>query len=343
MDKNTPVEPSRWPHRAAVLLCIMTFPLLWVGGLITSTDAGMAVPDWPGTYGYNMFLYPLETWFFGPWDLFIEHGHRLLASLVGLVTIGLLITVWRTDRRPWMRWLSVGLLAMVIAQGVLGGLRVVLNERMLAMIHGSFGPLFFACTTATVVLTARPAKFAGNQSAGLYRIAALTALLTYGQLILGAWLRHFPETGDPFMFALAVKLHLSAAAIVTIAVVAPLLSSHKAVRQGCVSLSQRVVSLAMGAVVLLQVGLGIGAWLTKYGSPAWAGTWLTTMMGANQAGGLAQTHVVTGHSANGSLLLGLSVALAVSLSRTRASVATDKHSATHTDYVDTSSTAIASS
>ena len=74
------VATSPWPHRAAVLLVCATFPLIWVGGLVTTTQAGMAVPDWPNTYGYNLFLYPWQTWLFGPWDLFIEHGHRLLAE-----------------------------------------------------------------------------------------------------------------------------------------------------------------------------------------------------------------------------------------------------------------------
>ena len=62
-----------------------TFPLIWVGGLVTTYDAGMAVPDWPNTYGYNLFLYPWQTWLSGPWDLFIEHGHRLLGALVGMI------------------------------------------------------------------------------------------------------------------------------------------------------------------------------------------------------------------------------------------------------------------
>ena len=74
----------------AVLLGLSaTFPLLLIGELVTSTDAGMAVPDWPTTYGYNPFLYPWATWWHGPWDVFIEHGHRLFGAAVGMVTIGL--------------------------------------------------------------------------------------------------------------------------------------------------------------------------------------------------------------------------------------------------------------
>ena len=88
-------SPSPWPHRWAVALACATFPLVWVGGLVTTTDAGMAVPDWPNTYGYNLFLYPWQTWLAGPWDIFVEHGHRLLGATVGMMTIGLLAVLWR--------------------------------------------------------------------------------------------------------------------------------------------------------------------------------------------------------------------------------------------------------
>ncbi len=84
LQKNDAYPPHRW----AVALACATFPLIWAGGLVTTYDAGMAVPDWPSTFGYNLFLYPWTTWFFGPWDLFIEHGHRLLGALVGLLIYG---------------------------------------------------------------------------------------------------------------------------------------------------------------------------------------------------------------------------------------------------------------
>src|ERR1051326_8624152 len=78
-------ESSRWPHGLAIVLCCATFPLVWVGGLVTSYKAGMAFPDWPTSDGYFLFFYPWLDWLRGPWDLFVEHGHRLLASLVGLL------------------------------------------------------------------------------------------------------------------------------------------------------------------------------------------------------------------------------------------------------------------
>ena len=79
---------------------------------MTTTDAGMAVPDWPNTYGYNLFLYPWQTWLAGPWDLFIEHGHRLLAATVGMLTIALLVVLLRTDDRRWMKRLGFAALGV---------------------------------------------------------------------------------------------------------------------------------------------------------------------------------------------------------------------------------------
>src|SRR5437762_12773990 len=144
MDDHGQFRFSAWPHRLAVALALVTFPLIWVGGLVTTYDAGMAVPDWPGTYGYNLLLYPWTTWLAGPWDLFIEHGHRLLGATSGLMTIGFVIVVFAFDRRLSMRFLAIGALALVLGQGLLGGQRVLLGARQIALIHGCVGPLFFA-------------------------------------------------------------------------------------------------------------------------------------------------------------------------------------------------------
>lgn len=293
-------ERSPWPRRWAALLCVLTFPLLWVGGLVTTTDAGMAVPDWPSTYGYNLFAYPWQTWLFGPWDLFIEHGHRLLASLVGLVTICLLTVVVLKDQRRWLVWLCVGALLLVIFQGVLGGVRVIANERLIAMAHGCIGPAFFALTCALVVLT-RPA-FEAPRLAGVARLATFTAILAYLQLALGAALRHIDAAAGPWAFAAIVKLHLAMAVVVaghTLAV------AWRAWRGG-----GRRMGAFLAAVALGQVALGVGTWLVKYGAPRWASDWLPATMEATAAGGWGQTHTVTAHSATGSLLLGLLVALA---------------------------------
>ena len=82
---------SPWPHRWAVVLCCATFPLIWVGGLVTTYDAGMAVPDWPSTYGYNLFLYPWTTWLFGPFDLLVEASAILAQILGGGLGVGIFV------------------------------------------------------------------------------------------------------------------------------------------------------------------------------------------------------------------------------------------------------------
>ncbi len=146
---------SPWPFRMAVLLVCATFPLIWVGGLVTTYDAGMAVPDWPGTYGYNLLLYPWQSWLAGPWDLFIEHGHRLLGAMVGFIAIGLLVAAWRCDSRRWVRITAVIALGLVILQGLLGGQRVLLDDRRIAQMHGILGPMFFAFSAAITVWLSR--------------------------------------------------------------------------------------------------------------------------------------------------------------------------------------------
>src|SRR6266704_162975 len=123
---------SAWPHRLAVILACATLPLLFIGGLVTSKGAGLAVPDWPTTFGYNMFLYP---WSKMVGNILYEHSHRLIGSAVGLLTIALALVLWRKESRPWLRWLGVVALGAVIAQGVLGGLRVVFLQQTLAIIH----------------------------------------------------------------------------------------------------------------------------------------------------------------------------------------------------------------
>ena len=96
MNKKSPVNYNKWMHNFAVLTAIMTFLLLGLGGLVTSHEAGMSVPDWPNTYGYNMFLFPIGQWVGG---VFYEHTHRLLASAVGLLTVVLAVWLWRRDPR----------------------------------------------------------------------------------------------------------------------------------------------------------------------------------------------------------------------------------------------------
>jgi cytochrome c oxidase assembly protein subunit 15 len=304
---------SRWPHRLAVVLVCATFPLIWVGGLVTTYDAGMAVPDWPTTYGYNLFLYPWTTWVAGPWDMFIEHGHRLLGALVGMLTIALAVAVFLRDPRLWMRLAVVGALCLVISQGVLGGARVIQDERQLAKLHGCIGPLFFAVATALAVVTSRlwtsgPAVAPSRYARKLHCLALLTAGLAYLQLVFGANLRHIAVTASVTDFRAALFFHLAGAAAVAVHVM--LLTIHVLRRFGSEAALRRP-AIVLAILVLLQLALGAGSWLVKYSLPAMFERveFLRGFTIENE--GLTQSLTVTAHTAGGSLILALSVLLAL--------------------------------
>jgi cytochrome c oxidase assembly protein subunit 15 len=301
---------SRWPHRWAVALACATFPLVWVGGLVTTTDSGMAVPDWPTTYGYNLFLYPLSTWLAGPWDIFVEHGHRLLGALVGMLTIALLVSLWRSKERVWLRWLGVAVLLLVVSQGVLGGMRVVYDQRALAMFHGTTGPVFFALTVALAVFTSR--RWQGSEPSSQHSqiplLAIVTCIVIYFQIVLGAVVRHVPVGSEPTTFALAVRFHLVMAAVVSlhIAVLAWLVLFGARRLQPL-----RALAGTLAGLLILQLVLGAGTWVVKFAAPSWAPDWLRPGQLAVQDGGWLQTHVITAHVAVGSLMLATSLALAL--------------------------------
>jgi len=288
----------------ALVLSCATFPLIWVGGLVTTYDAGMAVPDWPSTYGYNLFLYPWQTWVYGPFDLFIEHGHRLLGAVVGLLTIALLAVVWRFDRRPWMKVVAVAALAAVIGQGLLGGLRVRMDARQLAMLHGCFGPAFFALTAMIVLFTSswwrsgvsdRPSANVRIES-----LALIVMVISYGQLVVGALLRHTPVDATFAFFRGAVFFHLILAAALCGHVVWLALIVRRQLPQ-----ANMLGRLASTMVILLtvQVILGSSTWIVKYGWPTWAVHWMWNADYTVRTNALWQSWTVTAHVANGSLIL----------------------------------------
>ena len=152
MKANAVSKSNPWLYWFAVLTALATLALIGIGGLVTSHEAGMSVPDWPTTYGYNMFLFPINKWLGG---IFYEHSHRLLASLVGLMTTILAVWLWLKDRRPWMAWLGVAAFLLVVAQGVLGGLRVTMHMDSLGIYHATIAQLFFVLTCAIALFTSR--------------------------------------------------------------------------------------------------------------------------------------------------------------------------------------------
>ena len=193
MTNKVPDQTNPWLHRFAVLTAFVTFLLIGLGGLVTSHGAGMSVPDWPNTYGYNMFAFPISKWVGG---IFYEHTHRLLASAVGLLTTILAVWLWLADSRAWMKWLGVAAFFGVIAQGVLGGLRVTLHMDSLGVFHATIAQLFFILICAIALFTGRfwrgliADKKAVVVTHGLRTLVLATTMLIFVQLIIAATMRH---------------------------------------------------------------------------------------------------------------------------------------------------------
>ncbi len=126
---------SPWLHRFAILTAISTFGLIIIGGLVTSHGAGMAVPDWPNTYGYNMFAFPFSKWVGG---ILYEHSHRLIATFVGLLTAVLALWLWLRETRGKGRWLGVGAIVMVLGLMGIRALPIYITLACLALLVGAF-------------------------------------------------------------------------------------------------------------------------------------------------------------------------------------------------------------
>jgi cytochrome c oxidase assembly protein subunit 15 len=282
-----------------------TFLLVVAGGIVTSHEAGLAVVDWPNSYGYNMFLYPLARMTGG---IYYEHVHRLLGSLVGLTTVVLAAHLWRVDRRRGLRWLAIAAVAAVIGQGVLGGLRVTGRftastspaetepSLALAVVHGVTGQLFLALMVALAVLSTRrwregpPPRI--RPAVGLDRGLArtLVALLVV-QLVLGAVLRHV---------AGGLTVHITMAVFVIL--LAVLVSVRVWTEHEDSALLRRQANL-LATLVALQLGLGIGALVAT---------------GVERAPGEPppiDVVLTTAHQACGAALLATAVGLALWLQR----------------------------
>ncbi len=255
----------RWLHRWAVLTVCTTVPLLLLGAEVTTKQVGMVDP----------------VGFREPWHLFtvmdralrevgflIEHSHRLVGFVVGSCAILLAVGLWLRGPSRGLRWLGVGALAGVSVQGLLGGFRVDLNALMgnnLALIHGCFAQIVFAMLVSIAWLTSRSASAPLSTSASvrnwnaIQRWSLFTVGLVYLQIIFGGIVRHH----DIFWGA---RVHLLSAFAVVAAIVwlmTLIKASHALDRT-----LQRFASF-LAALILLQLLLGVEAWMSRFGSPQW--------------------------------------------------------------------------
>jgi cytochrome c oxidase assembly protein subunit 15 len=175
-------------HRYAILVAVATAALLFIGGLVTSTGSALAVPDWPLSFGQ---VFPRMTG-----GVLFEHGHRMAAATVGLLTVVLALWLWRAEPRRWVRRLGAAALAAVVLQGVLGGITVLLKLPVtVAVAHAGLAEIFFCLTVAIALVTSRswldapaPAPEAGGPS--LRVLSAVTVAVVYVQILAGALVRH---------------------------------------------------------------------------------------------------------------------------------------------------------
>ena len=286
-----------WTSALAIVAVGATLLQLLVGGIVTGNAAGLAVVDWPNSFGYNMFLYPLSRMTGG---VYYEHAHRLFGTLVGLTTLVLAIHLLRVESRAWVKRLGLVALLVVIVQGILGGLRVTgtftlstsraaMDPSMtLAIVHGVVGPAFLGLMVALAVFVS-PTWTRGGRPTSTPRAhtdIALGNLLVAAvliQLVLGAIQRHL-EKGLLFHVGFAV-------------VVLALAVSYGARLAGGYREQplQKRLGKWLTAIVVIQVMLGV---LALFAVDSF-------VPGAPRTGW--EVLLTTAHQAGGAILLGFAV------------------------------------
>ena len=274
----------------ALVAAVFTLPLLFVGGSVTTYRVGLAVPDWPSTFGINMFLYDFWN---APFGVRVEHAHRLYGAAVGLAAVGLALWLSFLDPRRWMKTLGFVALATVIVQGVLGGTRVTQVSTVLAAVHGCTGQAFFGLMVALCVLTGRDWLSDAQALPDVHRYrrrSLIMLVLVYVQIIFGAWLRHFgavPALAAHGLLALAVLAH----AIVLGAFIWKTRAEAPALVPAATSL---------GLLASFQVVLGVAAlfYLLPFGGVSGPVTFYEAV-------------IRTGHQTSAALVLAASVTLAL--------------------------------
>jgi len=304
-------------HRMALVATVATFLLIVVGGLVTSKGAGMSVPDWPTTYGYNMFLFPYSKWVGG---IFWEHSHRLLASGIGLITLLLAAVIFWKEKRSWVRWLAVAAVVGVTAQGVLGGLRVTLYKDQIGIFHALLAQTFFGLLLVIFAVTGKGflsgAWFRDSAAASLRLLVLAGLLLTYFQLGVAATIRHqhqplairdFPAAYGQFIPDISPQAMMLINDERAKDLIAPV-----SVGQIILQLAHRAGAVALLLVVLLTAIRTVqitplGHWMRSWSLLWLGGILLQILLGGITIWSNKAADVATAHMALGALLTGFSI------------------------------------
>lgn len=299
-----PARPiATWLARFASIAAIAILPLLAIGGSVATTDSGLAVPDWPTSYGANMFLYPIAL--MADPQIFLEHTHRLFGSLAGLTTLALALAVLGLEPRRTVRLLAVGVFLLVVVQGLLGWLRISQESRAIAVVHGVVGQAIFAllCGLATMLsdtFRTRRDQLSFSRRTRAFCTGLLHAMVV--QLALGATFRQM-RLADASGALHVVYTHAAFALVVVVFALGAgfLLSRREATGRG-----------AAGAMppVLRRTGLGLIATVAVQFLLGWAALFAILLARSSGEASLATTAagtviIGTAHQVVGATLFGL--------------------------------------
>lgn len=244
---------DRLVHFLAVITAVVSLAPIGLGSLVTTLGAGMAFPDWPTSDGQGMLAYP---WLQSTGDKFVEHGHRLAGMLVGFCSIGLCAVAWLGKSPRGVRMAVAVVLAGVIVQGLLGGLRVRLDRQMVAFGHSVFGCLVFVSLWMVSSVTSRNWSIVSHgsvQSRAALVLAWTYPLVVLAQYVIGGVIRHLGSM---------VHAHLVGAGLVFLVAIGVVVASF---RGSSSEVGTRGV--LVGLAVVGQIMLGLMVWVTKFGFP----------------------------------------------------------------------------
>lgn len=252
VSSATPIRFHAGLHRFAVVLSCCIFLLIVAGALVTSEQAGLSVPDWPTSFGSFYKIPPMVG------GVKFEHGHRMVAQFVGLLTILFCIAAFRLEKRRWMRNLSLAAIGTVIAQGVLGGLTVLyFLPWYISTAHAALGQTFFAIAVLLALysgrdwMEARPQRFTSEGTPSTRTLALLSIFAVYLQLFFGAAFRHSGMSILPHLMNAVFTTGILAWTAIRV------LSLHGSVR------ALRLPAATILGLLFVQLGFGFAAYLTR--------------------------------------------------------------------------------
>jgi len=285
-----------WLHRYILFTAFCTFLLLIAGALVTGNEAGLSVPDWPLSYG------SLTPPMIG--GIFYEHGHRMIASFVGLLTVILAFWVWKQEKRRLVRIVAFSALGVVIAQGLLGGLTVLLFlPAPVSVMHACLAQTFFCLIASLALLTSKgwqnkiELEAEDRKQLSLRKIGVWATAAVYLQLILGAALRHSKS---------GIVFHVAGAFLVAIFILWYIGRIYKFFEHRSELFNP---ALILGFLLMIQISLGVGSYLVR-------------LTGREDVQPLPlPVAVTTAHLAVGALLLATCVVLTIQVFRIMAPAA----------------------